>query len=44
MLIVTLDIKIAAMVAFVSTSYLIGALAVSGLVQDNLRNYRQDYV
>lgn len=39
-----LNIKIAGVVAFLAMSYLIGALTVSGLVQDNLRNYKSDYI
>ena len=39
-----IDIKMAGLVAFLSLLYLIGALVVAGLLRENLKNYKTEYV
>ena len=38
------DIKMAGLVAFLSFAYLLGALIVAGLLRENLKNYKSEFV
>jgi hypothetical protein len=38
------DMKLAGLVAFLSFAYLLGALIVAGLLRQNLKNYKSEFV